>query len=123
MLNNKGWGLQALMLCIIILMFALVIAYSIADKTFGLSDTQYHRKEAQVVEAIKKYKKKNKIVVEQDEEKVITIKTLKETNILKNINCTGYGIYSKKEKDTYKAYIKCDNYTTDGYLEYLDESL
>ena len=123
MLNNRGWGLQALMLGIVVLMMALVIAYSIATKIFHSPDEKYLKMEEEVVEALQKYKSKNKIVVSDDEQKVITIKTLKAANYVPDIDCTGYGVYSKNGKDIYKAYINCDYYTTDGYLNYLDESL
>ncbi len=123
MLNNRGWGLQALMLGIVVLMMSLVIAYSIASKIFPNSNEKYIKMEEEIVEALKKYKNKNKIVVSGDEQKVITIKTLKEANYVSDFECTGYGIYSKDTKDVYKAYINCDYYTTDGYLNYLDESL
>ena len=123
MLNNRGWGLQALMLGIVVLMMSLVIAYSIASKIFPNSNEKYIKMEEEIVEALKKYKNKNKIVVSGDEQKVITIKTLKAANYVSDFECTGYGIYSKDTKDVYKAYINCDYYTTDGYLNYLDESL
>ena len=39
-------------------------------------------------------------------------------NIVNKDECVGYGIVTGKSISyTYKAYIKCDNYTTKGYSE------
>ena len=34
-LNNRGWGIQAMMVCVLVLMIALVVIAVLVDKTFG----------------------------------------------------------------------------------------
>lgn len=125
MLNNRGWGIQAMMVFIMVLMISLVVSYIIAQKTFSnFTSSKYQNNEKQVISALKKYKKENSLNISSGEEIIITIKKMKNFGLLKNFDkCTGYGLYKiDNDKSIYKAYIKCGSqYITDGYLSYLDE--
>ena len=35
MLNNRGWGLQAMLICVLILMLALIVVAILIDSNFG----------------------------------------------------------------------------------------
>lgn len=124
-LNNKGWGLQTMMLFIIILMIALVVIYVMIEKNFSyLMGYNYQKEEIKVVEALKKYYKENDISINNEEEKIISVKKLKNEGLLENFNkCSGYGLLKKtKNKISYNVFLRCGNeYTTDGYINYLDE--
>ena len=123
-MNKRGFGLPTLMICILMLMICLVIIYILVEKNFSnVLGVNYSKYERRVVLALKKYKNNNKINLENSEQKVITVKDLKNNNLLKDFECTGYGIYKMKNKKiTYEVYINCgSDYITDGYLRYLDE--
>lgn len=124
-LNNKGWGLQTMMLFIMVLMIALVVIYVMVQKNFSnLKGYNYQKEEDKVIEALKKYYKENDININSEEEKIISVKRLKNEGLLDNFDrCSGYGLLKKdKNKISYDAFIRCDNeYTTDGYINYLDE--
>ena len=164
-LNNRGWGLQAMMICVLVLMIALVIIAVLIQKTFGdmlningepstsinsnknntdKNDNKNDNKndknekptkltysdlENKVTSAAKKYQKENYDDILDGEQISVTVKTLKREKLLEDIkdaqdsktSCTGYALFKRKNDEiTYKAYIKCNNYTTDGYMEYLD---
>lgn len=136
-LNNRGWGLQAMLAGVLILMIALVIISVLVQKTFDnivpennsnkneinnkVEDdknnyTTYAEIEKDIVEAAKKYQKKyyNNIL---DGEKIsVTLKNLQEEKLIsdikdiknKNISCSGYAIFiSDNNNILYSSYIKC----------------
>ena len=108
MLNNRGWGLQLMMVFILILMLALVIISVLSNKLNKAFNEEYVKYEEEIVVSAKNYFELNKDL------ELVTIKKLiddKYLNNKKELNCTGYVIKSI----SYKAYIKCDNYTTVGY--------
>ena len=129
-LNNRGWGLQAMMVCILILMIALVIVAVIVEKNFKnlinpINNESYASLEEKVVDAAKIFHKNNYQNLDDDE--VISIKALKRNDLLDDIkdikdnkSCSGYVVIRKDDKLNYKAYIKCSNYTTKGYSSNLD---
>lgn len=157
-LNNRGWGLQAMMICVLVLMIALVIIAVLIQKTFGdmlningvppttvdnstnnkdenkdkptkPTKLTYSDLENKVTSAARKYQKENYDDILDGEQISVTLKTLKREKLLEDIkdiqdnktSCTGYALFKRKDDEiTYKAYIKCSNYTTDGYMEYLD---
>lgn len=124
-MNKNGWGLQAMMTMVFILMIALVIVAIIASTKLSIlfpSGETYPQLENEVVEALKKYETKQIVSLNYNEEIVINIKTLQNQNLLNklvdqnNNNCSGYGTIIKKSQGIiYKAYIKCGDYKTDGY--------
>lgn len=123
-MNKRGFGLSTLMVFILILMICLVIIYILVERNFSnILGTNYSKYEQRVVLALKKYKNNNSIKLENNEQRVITIKELKKDNLLKDFECTGYGIYKiENNKNVYQVYINCGtSYVTDGYLKYLDE--
>ena len=123
-LNNQGWGLHVMMLFILVLMIALVVIYILINRNFSeYVSYDYKKEENKVIVALKKYYKENDIEINKNEEKIVSVKKLKEEKILTNFNkCSGYGLLkNKNDKIIYDAYIKCDNYITDGYINYLDE--
>jgi len=122
-LNNRGWGLRVMMLFILVLMIALVVIYILINRNFPqYVNYNYQKEETKVILALKKYYKENDIKLNNNEEKIISVKKLKNSGLLENFNkCTGYGLLKKDGKIIYDAFIRCDGYITDGYINYLDE--
>ena len=109
MLNNKGWGLQAMMIWILVLMFALLVTSVLINKlnrTFNII-SDYPEYEQKIVEASKKYQN------DYNKNSIITLDELKKNNYIEKSNCTGYVLDNK-------AYINCDDYMTEGYNQNLD---
>ncbi len=124
-MNNRGWGLQAMMVMVFILMIALVIVAVIASTKLNSlfpSGETYNQLENEVIEALKKYEADYIDYLNYNAETIINIRTLQNQNLLNklvdqnNNNCSGYGTIIKKSQGIiYKAYIKCGDYKTDGY--------
>lgn len=111
MLNNRGWGLQAMMVCILVLMLCLVVISMLSNKLNDTFNREYVELENKVVEVVKKYEADNNINLE-----VVTIEELIDSNYLEDYSVNGSKCSGYVRKDiNYKAYIKCDNYTTVGY--------
>lgn len=149
-LNNRGWGLQAMMAGVLVLMIALIITSVLIEKVFNdMTDspsdnsnitekpeneenkyTTYSEIEKDVVNASKKYQKKYYSDILDGEKISVTIKNLQSDKLLPeikdikddNIICSGYAIFKNKDDNiTYHAYIKCgSNYETIGYQEFYD---
>lgn len=141
-LNNRGWGLQAMLLCVLVLMIALVIVAVLVNqlgKTLGIqtkpnNPTQTETKvtytdlENRAIEGAKKYHDKYYSDMLDREKITVTLKTLKNQKMLDDVLdikdkeiCTGYVLFTLQDKEvTYQAYLKCSNYTTKGYVEHLD---
>lgn len=134
-LNNKGWGLGALIAGIGVFAIALLIVVIIVNKNLkelGLMNTNTNDKkydytilEKKVEDsAIKYINKKN---IENDTTLAVTIKKLEQEKYLKDIKdlknkkCSGYVIITKKNNSlSYASYINCDNYKTLGYDKRFD---
>ncbi len=128
-LNNRGWGLQAMLACVLVLMIALVVIAVLANKVFKnmLEPTEssspsnvYKIFESKVLEASKEYQKEYYNNIEQGDEVIVTVEKLKEHNLLTSNEetaiCTGYTIIKNDSKITYHTYIKCGSkYMTAGY--------
>lgn len=141
-LNNRGWGLQAMLLCVLVLMIALVIVAILVNqlgKVLGIetntkeptpTETKltYTDLENKSIEGAKKYQDKYYRDMLDREKITVTLKTLKNQNMVEDIldikdqtTCTGYVIFTlQNDKIDYFPYLKCSNYTTKGYLDYLD---
>ena len=108
-LNNKGCGLNTLLIigsCLLI--FLLIAAYYIYVLYSSLNNNYYIVLEDKLVNSAKKYGLKSKVSYK-------SLKDLGYINSLKDENnneCDGYVLY---DDSTYTAYIKCDNYITEGY--------
>lgn len=141
-LNNRGWGLQAMLLGVLVLMIALIIVAILVNqigKTLGIESNPkeptgvetkltYTDLENKAIEGAKKYHDKYYSDMQEKEKITVTLKTLKNHSMLDSIvdikdneDCTGYVIFTlQNEKIDYYPYLKCSNYTTKGYLDYLD---
>ena len=126
-LNNRGWGLQAMLAGVLVLMIALVIIAILVNKltndtfeSLNSSNEVYKIFESKVLEASKKYQSNYYSNIEQGDEVVVTIEKLKEKNLLttneETAICTGYTVIKNDSKITYHTYIKCGSkYMTSGY--------
>lgn len=135
MLNNRGWGIQTMMICSLVLMIALVIIVVIVDTKVGylfgiepkdniIETTNYEEMESELLTATKKYQQKyykNSLV--DDDKIVVTSRKLIEENLLENNKCTGYGIFHKEKGEIkYSSFIKCGiSYQTNGYRDALND--
>lgn len=135
-LDNKGWGLGALIAGIGVFAIALLVVVIIVNnnlKELGLVKTKpkevydYTVLEKKVEEAAVKYT--NKINIDNDTSLTITIKKLQNEKYLQDIydlknqnrKCSGYVIISKKNnKINYDPYLNCYNYKTFGYSSKFD---
>lgn len=111
---------------IIVIMF-LISVLSIIGINSSKKQAPYKALENDIVEAMKIYygqdtnlnklpknKEKTKITIAELESFGLNI-----NNIVKNDKCEGYGIViGKSVSYNYKAYIKCNDYTTNKYEKY-----
>ena len=101
------------------LMLALiVIGYNISNKT-----KDYKAKEQDMIEQASSYITKNEIElsvgesIKLDHQRLIDAGLIKDMKV-KEDECEGYVKVIKNSMNVdYKAYIKCKNYTSDGYIE------
>ena len=131
-LNNKGWGLGALIAGVGVFAIALLIVVIIVNKNLrelGLVNSNSDDKkydytvlEKKVEDSAVKYI--NKKGIENDTTVTLTIKKLEQEKYLDNIydlkdknkKCSGYVIITKKNNNlSYVSYINCYNYKTTGY--------
>ena len=149
-LNNRGWGLQAMLVGVLVLMIALVIIAILVQKTFDdimnpINNNQsgfnhkveekseyksYEEIENAIITAAKKYQSKYYDDILDGEKISVTLRNLQKEKLIGEINdikndeivCSGYAIFINDEnKVIYDAYIKCDeNYETIGYQEIYD---
>ena len=105
-------------------MFILIISLSLTGLTIAKKKAPYRALESDIVEAMKVYygqdvnlkklpadNRTTKITIGELESYGINI-----NNIINSDTCYGYGIVKKETiAFSYKAYIKCNEYTTKGY--------
>lgn len=133
-LNNKGWGLTTLIMCLGIILFFLLISVfyagsfknkidNEAEKNNEVDNNYYIELENKVDNAAVKYINENHIFINNGEMIVLKIEKFQELGYLENIvdyisnkPCNGYSTI-KNENETYvvSSYISCDNYKTEGY--------
>lgn len=130
-LNNHGWGLREMLLLSAILIFFfgvsiyfIYVLYSSLEPTINNSsdDNNYevYRTYEQVVsDAGKDYLDS---VTSNFEERVINLSTLVDAELMTKIydpetekECNGYIKVIDVQDKNVVAYIKCDNYITEGY--------
>lgn len=138
-LNNRGWGLQVMMIFVLILMIALVVIAVLVNQTFsdivgpvkdpivnpGNDDVSYKDLEKKLLNAVKKYQEIHYSDISSLDGDMITVSLdkLKKEELIGEIEdiktskpCSGYGTFGlKNEKLVHNAYLKCDNYKTSGY--------
>lgn len=141
-LNNRGWGLQAMMICVLVLMIALVIIAVLVKQlgaTLGIEKKPIDKAPNEIQESYKDLENKAIIGAKkyhdkyysdmQDKEKVtVTLKSLSNYNMIDDIfdlkdnqKCSGYVVFTLENKEVlYYAYLNCSNYMTKGYLSQLD---
>lgn len=116
-MNNRGWGLQAMLGMVLILMTVLIVTSIVVNSKLKhvFNDVTYSDLETRVEVALKEY--------EDIDYLKVNVETLQKENLLEplidknNNTCEGYGIIEKKDgKIVRKAYIKCgEDYKTKGY--------
>lgn len=105
----------------IILVCGLVGVLTFIGFTYEKSVSEYKSLEADLVESADTYITRNNINLVIDERIIITDEKMREDELIQSMSvnsdeCTGYVEIKKNiNKTNYKAYIKCRDYTTDGY--------
>lgn len=143
-MNNRGWGLRAMIALCAVLAFAfLFVVIMISTSFFGLVPTKspqgssidktrtYNSMEVDMINASKKYIKQiynNEL--EENDPLYIRVSSLKNEKMLtdlydvkdEGIECTGYVKVVKIGTEVvYEPYMKCgSNYTTSGYVARFD---
>ena len=82
--------------------------------------SEYHKLEDKLIESSEEYLNETLNYPQENLELTITSDDLINAGYLKELKvkkdvCTGYVIITKKDIYEYSAYLKCKNYTTDGY--------
>lgn len=125
-LNNRGWGMQAMMAIVVVLMLALVFVSMMINTKFKSdvtsSSSQNTKLENKVITASQKYYQNHQINLKENAQYRVNLKTLMDEGLLeeityKGISCSGYGlIIDKNGKIDYEGFIKCGTkYKTKGY--------
>lgn len=143
-LDQKGWGLQELLVGLSILFFFLFLIVSLINRNFKQLESMmesdanqnrptvetkfYEEIELKMIQATKNYQNDhygNKL--QEGDQITITLKTLTQNDYINEIKdekgiCSGYVTFIKeRNKVSYSPYLKCGNhYITKGYLERLD---
>ena len=135
-MNNKGWGLGTMLGFLAILFLGLLYSFALINKNFvsGSINTSeakeyYKTQENELAEVAKSYINNYYPNLENGNQLIVTLKTLKAYDYIDAINvysskdeCSGYVIINKEKKNvTYEPYLNCVKYTTNDYLSTLDE--
>lgn len=143
-LDNRGWGLQELIVGLSVLIFCLFLAVILISKNFKelggtLIDVDepvqsrpvenedfYRGLEYKMVEACKVYQKDLYHDLREGDKLTVTLKTLVRDQYLDKVDgdCSGYVTFEKENGSViYTPYLKCGRkYQTKGYLEMLDSN-
>ena len=130
-IDNRGFGIQSMMIAVLVLMMCLVLISAFANKVFNnisneeTNSTDYIEIEEKVEQATKKYQQKYYNNILDGDEIKVSLKSLQNegfSDILKdnkNNICDGYAyIIGKENKVIYNAYIRCGNeYKTKGFKD------
>lgn len=142
-LNNHGWELPKLLICVCIILVALSLAAlstlrynsfmngnntKTTDETKKVLDSAaknyYSEKAGLLSNAAQKYINNENIIIDIGDYKKIDISTLKDNGYITSINdyytgnsCNGYAMVTKNTSGILDidSYINCDNYKTEGY--------
>ena len=136
MLNNKGYGIKDVMMVVCVMMVAVFVTMFIYNKNFkslfegdvdkdSVPETKYNYEllEEELETAAKQYYSENfkEDVASEIPLMTVTFNTLKDKNYLSSLeangeSCNGYvNIKNNGGKISYDAFVKCDNYVTEGY--------
>lgn len=112
--------MKKMVVCWVILVVGLVGVLTYIGFSYEKSINDYKALEADMVEAADTYININNINTLGEESLIITDTLLTEANLINmqvdNDECNGYVEIKKSvNKTTYKAYISCKEYETDGY--------
>lgn len=130
-IDNRGFGIQSMMVAVLVLMMCLVLISAFANKVFNnISNeennrTDYSKIEEKVEQATKKYQQKYYNNILDGDEIKVSLKSLQNEGLIdtlkddKNNVCDGYAyIIGKENKVIYNAYIRCGNeYKTKGFKD------
>ncbi len=110
------WGLSIFVIFTVLTIFA----FRWKDKTYP-----YIQLEDSLVNATKKYYEQKYSYPMKGESTYIDYTELKDNNMIESLNkdddeCTGYVKVTMNNVVEYKAYIKCNNYTTKDYDKYIN---
>lgn len=142
-MNNKGWGLNTMIILCVVLLGAFLISIILISTMFGFdwknnsSSSQidktrtYNSMELEMVNASKKYINHHYNNEIGDEPLHIRVISLQNDKFLGNlydvkdagIECSGYvKIYKQEDIIRYEPYLKCgSNYVTEGYISKWDK--
>lgn len=130
-IDNRGFGIQSMMIAVLVLMMCLVLISAFANKVFNnisneeTNSTDYIEIEEKVEQATKKYQQKYYNNILDGDEIKVSLKSLQNEGFIdilkdnKNNICDGYAyIIGKENKVIYNAYIRCGNeYKTNGFKD------
>ena len=130
-IDNRGFGIQSMMIAVLVLMMCLVLISAFANKVFNnisneeTNYTDYMEIEEKVEQATKKYQQKYYNNILDGDEIKVSLKSLQNEGFIdilkdnKNNICDGYAyIIGKENKVIYNAYIRCGNeYKTKGFKD------
>lgn len=130
-IDNRGFGIQSMMIAVLVLMMCLVLISAFANKVFNnisneeTNSTDYIEIEEKVEQATKKYQQKYYNNILDGDEIKVSLKSLQNEGFIdilkdnKNNVCDGYAyIIGKENKVIYNAYIRCGNeYKTKGFKD------
>ena len=130
-IDNSGYGIQSMMIAVLVLMMCLVLISAFANKVFNnisneeTNSTDYIEIEEKVEQATKKYQQKYYNNILDGDEIKVSLKSLQNEGFIdilkdnKNNICDGYAyIIGKENKVIYNAYIRCGNeYKTKGFKD------
>ena len=121
-IDNRGFGIQSMMIAVLVLMMCLVLISAFANKVFNnisneeTNSTDYIEIEEKVEQATKKYQQKYYNNILDGDEIKVSLKSLQNEGFIdilkdnKNNICDGYAyIIGKENKVIYNAYIRCGN--------------
>ena len=130
-IDNRGFGIQSMMIAVLVLMMCLVLISAFANKVFNnisneeTNSTDYIEIEEKVEQATKKYQQEYYNNILDGDEIKVSLKSLQNEGFIdilkdnKNNICDGYAyIIGKENKVIYNAYIRCGNeYKTKGFKD------
>ena len=130
-IDNRGFGIQSMMIAVLVLMMCLVLISAFANKVFNnisneeTNSTDYIEIEEKVEQATKKYQQKYYNNILDGDEIKVSLKSLQNEGFIdilkdnKNNICDGYAyIIGKENKVIYNVYIRCGNeYKTKGFKD------
>lgn len=130
-IDNRGFGIQSMMIAVLVLMMCLVLISAFANKVFNnisneeTNSTDYMEIEEKVEQATKKYQQEYYNNILDGDEIKVSLKSLQNEGFIdilkdnKNNICDGYAyIIGKENKVIYNAYIRCGNeYKTKGFKD------